>query len=38
MKYNIKIKALRRWNNLSGGKKIRIKDKLYLIDPKTVTE
>jgi type IV pilus assembly protein PilF len=38
MKYNIKIRALRRWNNLSSGKKIRIKDKLYLIDPKTVTE
>jgi len=38
MKYNIKIKALRRWNNLTGNKKIRIKDKLHLTDPKTVTE
>lgn len=38
VKYNIKIKALRRWNNLTGNKKIRINDKLYLIDPKTVTE
>jgi len=38
IKYNIKIKALRRWNNLTGTKKIRINDKLYLIDPKTVTE
>lgn len=38
VKYNIKIKALRRWNNLVGNKKIRINDKLYLIDPKTVIE
>lgn len=38
VKYNIKIKALRRWNNLTGNKKIRINDKLYLTDPKTVTE
>jgi len=38
MKYNTKIKALRRWNNLTGNRKIRINDKLHLIDPKTVTE
>lgn len=38
IKYNIKIKALRRWNNLTGNKKIRINDTLHLIDPKTVTE
>lgn len=38
IKYNVKIKALRRWNNLTSKKKIRIKDKLYIIDPKTVTE
>jgi len=38
VKYNIKIKALRRWNNLSGNKKIRINDTLHLIDPNTVTE
>jgi len=38
IKYNIKIKALRRWNNLSGKKKIRVNDKLHLIDPKAVTE
>ena len=36
IKYNIKIKALRRWNKLTGNKKIRINDKLHLIDPKTV--
>ncbi|MDX2369954.1 MAG: type IV pilus biogenesis/stability protein PilW [Colwellia sp.] len=38
MKYNIKIKALRRWNNITDNHKIRINDKLHLIDPKTVTE
>ena len=38
MKYNIKIKALRRWNNLTVNQKIRIKDKLHLTDPNTVTE
>lgn len=38
VKYNIKIKALRRWNNLTANKKIRINDKLHLTDPKTVTE
>ena len=36
IKYNIKIKALRRWNKLTGNKKIRINDKLHLTDPKTV--
>ena len=38
IKYNIKIKALRRWNNLTNNQKIRINDKLHLTDPKTVTE
>jgi len=38
IKYNIKIKALRRWNNLTGNKKIRINDRLHLINPNTVTE
>jgi type IV pilus assembly protein PilF len=38
IKYNIKIKALRRWNNLTGNKKIRINDKLHLIDPETVNK
>jgi type IV pilus assembly protein PilF len=38
MKYNIKIKALRRWNNLYGENKIHINDKVYLIDPKSVNK
>ncbi len=38
IKYNIKIKALRRWNNLTSKQKIRINDKLYLTDPKAVIE
>ncbi len=38
IKYNIKIKALRRWNNLTDNKKIRINDTLHLINPNTVTE
>lgn len=38
VKYNIKIKALRRWNNMTSNKKIRINDKLHLIDPKSVIE
>jgi type IV pilus assembly protein PilF len=37
-KYNIKISALRRWNNLVGNKKIRINDKLHLIAPETVNK
>jgi type IV pilus assembly protein PilF len=37
-KYNIKIRALRRWNNLAGNKKIRINDKLHLIAPQTVNK
>jgi LysM repeat protein len=37
-KYNIKISALRRWNNLAGNKKIRINDKLHLIAPETVNK
>jgi type IV pilus assembly protein PilF len=38
MKYNIKIKALRHWNNLYGERKIHINDKIYLIDPKSVNK
>ena len=38
IKYNIKIRALRRWNNLTGNRKIRLDDKLHLTDPKTVTK
>jgi type IV pilus assembly protein PilF len=37
-KYNIKISALRRWNNLASNKKIRINDKLHLIAPETVNK
>jgi type IV pilus assembly protein PilF len=37
-KYNIKISALRRWNNLAGNKKIRINDQLHLIAPETVNK
>jgi type IV pilus assembly protein PilF len=36
IKYNIKIRALRRWNNLTGNRKIRLDDKLQLTAPKTV--
>jgi type IV pilus assembly protein PilF len=36
VKYNIKIRALRRWNKLSSKRKIRLNDKLHLTDPKTV--
>lgn len=38
LRYNIKIKALRRWNKLTGNKKIRISDKIYITDPKVVIE
>lgn len=36
-KYNIQIKALKRWNNLSGNKILRIGDLIYLSDPKKVS-
>ncbi len=32
-KYNIKIKALKQWNNLTGSKVIRIGDTIYLDNP-----
>jgi type IV pilus assembly protein PilF len=38
IKYNIKISALRRWNNLTSNKKIHINDKLHLIAPETVNK
>jgi len=38
IKYNVKIKALRKWNQLSKHKKIRINDKLYVENPTLVTE
>jgi type IV pilus assembly protein PilF len=36
MKYNIKIKALRRWNNINN--KLQIKDKIFLKDPTLVNQ
>jgi len=36
MKYNVKLNALRQWNNISEKNKIRIGDKLYVVDPQTV--
>jgi len=36
MKYNVKLNALRQWNNISEKNKIRIGDKLYIVDPQTV--
>ena len=38
MKYNIKIKALRRWNKLSSKKKLYIKDIVFLENPKLVNQ
>ena len=36
VQYNVKLKALRKWNNISEKNKIRIGDKLYVVDPQTV--
>jgi type IV pilus assembly protein PilF len=36
MKYNVKLSALRAWNNISEKNKIRIGKKLYVVDPQTV--
>ncbi|MDP7593214.1 MAG: type IV pilus biogenesis/stability protein PilW [Litorilituus sp.] len=36
--YNVKIKALRRWNKLSKKKKIRVNDKLFIENPALVTK
>jgi len=38
VKYNIKIKALRKWNKISKNKKLQIKDILFLENPKTVNK
>lgn len=38
VKYNIKIKALRRWNNLRSNQKLRINEILRIKNPNTVTE
>ncbi|MFQ3266777.1 MAG: type IV pilus assembly protein PilF, partial [Colwellia sp.] len=36
VKYNIKLKTLRQWNNIAKKNKIRIGDELYVVDPQTV--
>jgi type IV pilus assembly protein PilF len=36
VKYNVKLNTLRQWNNISEKNKIRIGDKLYVVDPTTV--
>lgn|GEM_PF-409430 len=38
VQYNVKIKALRRWNKLSKKRKIRINDKLIIENPDVVTK
>ncbi len=38
VKYNVKIKALRRWNKLPVKKKIRVNDKLFVENPTAVTK
>lgn len=38
VKYNIKIKALRKWNNISKKKKLHIKDIIFLENPKSVNQ
>ena len=36
--YNIKIKALRKWNKISTNKKIHIKDIIFLENPKSINQ
>jgi len=36
VKYNVKLNTLRKWNDISEKNKIRIGDKLYVVDPQTV--
>jgi type IV pilus biogenesis/stability protein PilW len=36
VKYNVKLKTLRQWNNIAEKNKIRIGDELYVVDPQTV--
>lgn len=38
VKYNIKIKALRRWNKIAKNQKIHIKDIIFLENPKSVNQ
>ena len=36
VEYNVKLNTLRKWNDISEKNKIRIGDKLYVVDPQTV--
>ncbi|PKG83755.1 type IV pilus biogenesis/stability protein PilW [Colwellia sp. 75C3] len=36
VKYNVKLKTLRQWNDIAEKNRIRIGDKLYVVDPQTV--
>ncbi len=38
MIYNVKLSALRKWNNISEKNKIRMGQKLYVVDPQTVNK
>ena len=38
VKYNVKLKALRTWNDISEKNKIRVGEKLYVVDPQTVKD
>jgi len=38
VEYNIKIKALRRWNKISKNQKIHIKDIIFLENPKSINQ
>jgi type IV pilus assembly protein PilF len=38
VKYNIKIKALRKWNKISKNKKLHIKDIIFLENPKSLNQ
>jgi len=37
VKYNVKIKALRKWNKITAKHKLQINEKLYVVNPETVT-
>ena len=38
VKYNVKLKALRKWNKISSKHKLQINEKLYVVNPETVTD
>jgi type IV pilus assembly protein PilF len=37
VKYNVKLKTLRKWNKLSAKHKLQINEKIYVVNPETVT-